>query len=330
MLRTLRVLGVLLVALFSAGAGPVIAEIREVPLFEPPNAGERVGGLRALGMLELPHMAVDGHRLTGLSGLAWDDDDGILYAISDKSILFHLRPRFLDGRLAGLDVLRALPLREADGTPLGRGRRDSEGLDILRGRNGKPGDAEIVVSFERFPRITRHRPDGTMVGEYRLPAPLNSPSRYQGRNDMLEAVCVDPGRGPLTAPERPLRGESETSTRIYALDGRSWRYTLAGVHRITAIECLGDGRLLVLEQSFTVLEQSVTLRLARLVGDGSEGSTVSAMTIASLDAARGHLIDNFEGLARHTGTRFFMVSDDNALFLQRQLLLYFELTLPSW
>jgi hypothetical protein len=45
----------------------------------------------------------------------------------------------------------------------------------------------------------------------------------------------------------------------------------------------------------------------------------------TLDAGMGHRVDNFEGLSRHRGNHFFMVSDDNDLFVQQTLLLYFEL-----
>ena len=120
-------------------------------------------------MLELPDVTVDGLRLSQLSGLAWDDDDGVLYAISDKGALFHLRPVIREGRLAGLQLLKAVPLREAEGKPLKGPRADSEGLDILKGRNGRNGDAELVVSFERFPRVVRYRPDSTVINEYPCP-----------------------------------------------------------------------------------------------------------------------------------------------------------------
>ena len=47
--------------------------------------------------------------------------------------------------------------------------------------------------------------------------------------------------------------------------------------------------------------------------------------MATLDSDHGLQIDNFEGLARHQSNRFFMVSDDNSVFIQRTLLVYFEL-----
>jgi len=47
--------------------------------------------------------------------------------------------------------------------------------------------------------------------------------------------------------------------------------------------------------------------------------------VAPLDSYQGLHLDNFEGLTRHHGNRFFMVSDDNDVFVQRTLLVYFEL-----
>ena len=69
----------------------------------------------------------------------------------------------------------------------------------------------------------------------------------------------------------------------------------------------------------------MTLRIATLVGDGGESVLAAVETVALLDTAQGYQIDNFEGLTRHKGNRFFMVSDNNDLFVQRTLLLYFEL-----
>src|SRR3989344_5163859 len=80
-------------------------ETRPVLLTERPGGAETSGRLHGLGMLELPDISVDGLRFSQLSGLAWDDDDGILYAISDKGALFHLRPVIREGRLTGLQLL---------------------------------------------------------------------------------------------------------------------------------------------------------------------------------------------------------------------------------
>ena len=325
--------GLIAIAILAISAGgyadtPTELETRSVALSENIKVGDRIGHIRFLGMLQLPNPTVDGMRLSQLSGLAWDDDDGILYAISDKGFLFHLQPVFENGVLTGLKLLKALHLREAGiNKPLKGSRADSEGLDILKGRNGHNGDAELIVSFERFPRIVRYRPDGYVIEEYPLPAPLNDARMYQDSNKMLESVCADSKLGILTVPEAPLKGERQGYTRIFSLDGRSWIYPIPEGNRISALECLGNNRVLVLESNITgVLGRlEVFLKLATLSPNASLAEPVLVETAVALDSGKGHQIDNFEGLARHRGNRFFLVSDDNDLFIQRSLLLYFEL-----
>ena len=84
--------------------------------------------------------------------------------------------------------------------------------------------------------------------------------------------------------------------------------------------------MLILERDFgRLLGRAVALRIATLLSDGTAESVATVATVALMDTAQGYQIDNFEGLARHKGNRFFMVSDNNDLFVQRTLLLYFEI-----
>ncbi len=347
---------------------PIVLDARPVPLADGLAPGERIGRLRFLGMLELPTLEIGesatapsvargprldpigesatapsvargprldpigNARLSQLSGLAWDDDDGILYAVSDKSWLFHLRPAFDGDVLRGVQLLGAAPLRElGSDSPLKRKRADPEALEILRGRNGRPGDAELLIGFERLPRIMRFRPDGTALGEQTLPAPLDNPRNYRSDNRMIEALCFDPQLGILVAPEVPLAGARDNEIRIYSLSGETWRYPLQPGHRITAMECLGNGEVLVLETDFGRLlaHSAIALRLVRLAPNSAANASLKVETLAQLDTARGYAIDNFEGLARHRGMRFFLVTDNNDLFFQRTLLLYVELLPPA-
>jgi hypothetical protein len=325
--------GLIAIAFLAISAGgyadtPTKLETRSVALSENIKVGDRIGHILFLGMLQLPNPKVGGMRFSQLSGLAWDDDDGILYAISDKGYLFHLQPAFENGVLTGLKLLKAVHLRElGSGKPLKGTRADSEGLDILKRRNGRKGDAELIVSFERFPRIVRYRPDGYAISEYPLPTPLNDARMYQNSNKMLESVCADSKLGILIVPEVPLKGEHQGVTRIFNLDRKFWVYPLPTGNRISALECLGNNRVLVLESNFTGLlgRLEVFLKLATLSPNASPTEPVPVETVVAFDSGKGHQLDNFEGLARHRGNRFFIISDDNDLFFQRTLLMYFEL-----
>jgi hypothetical protein len=311
---------------------PFALDARAVPLADQLAGGGRIGRLRFLGMLELPTLKIQDGRLSQLSALAWDDDDGILYALSDKAWLFHLRPQFQGDILRGVELLKAVPLRELGGTkPLRRKRADSEALDIVNGRNGKPGDAELVVGFERLPRSMRYRPDGTALSEQALPAPLNDPRNYRSDNKAIEALCVDADLGILVAPEVPLNTARDGTTHIYSRAGDAWRYPLEPGHRITAMECLGGGEVLVLETDFGRLlaHSAMALRRARLAPNPGGEADSEVETVVALDTGRNYALDNFEGLARHRGMRFFLITDNNDLFFQRTLLLYVELLPPG-
>jgi hypothetical protein len=307
---------------------PVTLDAHPAAFNDSLHDGDTIGRMRLHGMLDLPDVDVGDVRLSQLSGLAWDDHDRILYALSDKGALFQLRPIIVNDTLVGIRLLKAARLRAlGSDKPLRRWLSDAEGLDILNGRRDRRGDAELVISFEGVPRIWRYRPDGHAVSAYTLPAPLNDAKAYRDPNLMLESVCLDSELGILTAPEVPLRGERAGRTRIFDLTGKSWLYPLDRGNAISDMACLGDRNVLVLERSFGRLfgRNAIGLRRAKLPKQPSADEPVPVDTIAILDAAAGLAIDNFEGLTRYRGNYYFMVSDDNDNFFQRTLLLFFEI-----
>ena len=116
---------------------------------------------------------------------------------------------------------------------------------------------------------------------------------------------------------------------LFALDGRSWRYPLRVTPNASLVdmEALPDGRLMMLERGYGLMffPMIISLRYTRISADNA-GERLPVTTLAVLDSSRGWSVDNFEGLARHRGLKFFMVSDDNFNALQKTLLVYFEPT----
>lgn len=290
--------------------------------------GDRIGNIRILGLLQLPSFSVNNLRFAEFSDLAWDDDDGVLYAESDQGGLFWLQPVFTNSYLTDVKLIKALPLLELGKDKAVRWTRtDAEGMDIVNARNGRKNDAELVISFEREPRMLRYRTDGTAIRQYALPKPLDAIKNYHGANKALEAVCIDPDRGVLTVAEQPLRGERPGYTRIFDLQGKSWYFPATKNNGIVALECLGHGDILVLERDYLsiLVHTIITLKKIHLPAGLPDGATLSAETLVRLDDSNGLRLDNFEGLTRHRGNRYFMISDNNDNFLQRTLLLYFEI-----
>lgn len=320
---------VLLATMAAAGRAedaPLSLHAKTFDLCEPPTACTRVGKLRMLGTLEMSSNASNAIQLTGLSALAWDEDENLLYALSDHGTLFSLRPRFHNNQLINVTLAGFVSLIDPQTRkPLRWRRSDSEGLDLRNGHNGKKGDTELLVSFERQPRIVRYRPDGSYIADVPLADSLRDVARYRGGNTMLESVCQHPREGILTAPEAPLDNEIKTA-RLYRMDGDSWTFP-AGSGSIVALECLPDGDVLVMERDYSriSLRWIITLRRLHLPAGTPIDTSLSVENIAVFDSEQGLRVDNFEGLTRHRGNRFFMVSDDNGVFVQRTLLMYFEL-----
>ncbi len=306
-------------------------EATPISLADQVKPGDVYAGIRLLGALRLANAEIFGMRLCGLSGLAWDEDAHLLYAISDLGNLFHLRPEFDDqGYLSGLRPVAAHPLRDAAGAPLRAPFEDAEGLAIRNGDNGIPGDTELLVSFEVKPRVVRFSPKGRWRGEETLPLLLRDIRNYRDRNQALEAVTADPRWGVLVGTEAPLRDDRADRIRIFTRQGSFWNYPLGGApgSALVAMEALADGSLLTLERAFIAPLRPLVISLRRtepLPAPGTGQTLLKVADAAVFDSSRGWLLDNFEGLTHHRDRRFFMISDDNCNAWQTTLLVYFEL-----
>ncbi len=305
-------------------------EFRATPisLADQAGPGDVYAGIRLLGALRLANVEIKGLRLCGLSGLAWDEDEGLLYAISDMGGLFHLRPEFdAQGYLTGIQPMAAYPLRDELDRPIRSPYDDSEGLTLRNGDNQKLGDSELLVSFEVKPRIVRYSPTGLWKGEERLPAPLRDLRNYANSNQALEAVTLDPRWGVLVGTEAPLRQDPSGQIRIFRLDGRFWRYPLGNApgSALVAMEALPEGGLLTLERAFVAPLRPLIISLRQTELPAPEGNAPLKVTeVAVFDNSQGWLMDNFEGLTHYRDRRFFMISDDNCNAWQLTLLAYFE------
>jgi len=300
------------------------ASVKSVEFSNPYQVGEVYMGIRLRGTVELLGEVIDGFKVTELSGLAWDEDEGLLYAISDKGYLFHLQPVIENNVLTNVRSVAAYIFTTKKGKRFWL--RDSEGLAILNGHNGQRGDSQLVVSFERRPWIVRMTPQGKVSKIYRLPKILQEVQNYSGGNNaMLEAVTVHPKWGVLTAPEKPLKGNHQVV--IYSLAGQQWSFPLhsAPNSAVVALETLEDGSLLVLERAFVSVLQPLIISLRRVFLE-----TGKVELIAEFNDSKGWHLDNFEGLTHQRGNYFFMVSDDNESQFQRTLLSYFELVDQSF
>jgi hypothetical protein len=233
----------------------------------------------------------------GVSAIELDAEGSGFVALSDRAVLMRGRlARGADGAVTSVTA-EAAPLLDAEGAPLAGRRADSEGLAL-------GPDGALFVSFEGRARVRREAPDGPW------PLPVHPDWQALPRNASLEAVAVD-GEGRLLAiPEVPVDG----AFPVWRLDGAAWVVAFRVPQRdgfeVTGADVGPDGRLVVLERTFTGLGFRSRLRRFNLDGTGEE------VLLTTEAGAR----DNLEGVAVWAdagGLRATLVSDDNFRFFQR-------------
>lgn len=293
---------------------------RPIVVSEQVKNGGHFMGIQLLGSLALRGDSA----LAELSGLAWDEDEQLLFAISDQGRIVKLAPRFSDGHLSQVALLAAHPLLDRRGKPLRGGWSDAEGLTLENSANGIRGDSRLIISFERHHRIERYYPDGRWHSTLPFPRLLRQ-SDYRPKNNRgLEAVTLHPEYGILTGPELP-RGHH--APYLVNTSGRTWQYRFKeAAGALVALEALPNGDLILLERAYTSIFAPWVISLNRVrAADLARSQIVPTELIARFDSGQGWLTQNIEGLTRHQGMHFFMVSDDGNMPWAQTQLIYFKL-----
>lgn len=284
----------------------IAIEARAVPL--------GIGGATlAPGVRYAGGLVLRGPDLHGLSDLKIAPDpsgETRAWVVSDFGDLVRFTLRLdRNGRLTSADSGTSRALTGPDGAILTpKPNADAEGLALLP-------DGRVLVAFERDHRIWSYG-----VGGDSDPVAVATPVIALPDNEGLEGLAPA-GDGWLALAEGG-------GAWICAIDcvplgpsplipADNYRFT--GADRDPA----GDGWFVV--ERFYRPPLDMRVRVRRLSADG----VLSAPLIQLRPPAS---VDNFEGVAAvatPTGTRLYLLSDDNANPLQKTLLLAFDIPLPS-
>lgn len=280
--------------------------------------------INILAIVKLTNITINGLKASELSGLAWDNDENLLYALSDNGYVLHLQPVFEGTNLTDILLIDGYPLQDSRGNPLRWKQSDSEGLALLHGSNGITGDSELLVSFERNPRIIQYNTRGIYQKEIILPGILRDINNYRGENKSIEAIVIHPTHDILIGIEQPLNKNNPGKHDIYSVNGDHWEIPFSqiansGLSDMTTFE---NGDILLLERGFSGLWPSFEFSLQRLTINSQD---IVTETIAAFPSSNGFFDDNFEGITQYKNDYFFMVSDDNNHPFKRTLLIYFEI-----
>lgn len=265
-----------------------------------------------------------------LSGIAWDNDEKLLYAVSDAGLLYHLKLAIKNKHLNDMQVVYATRLKNKSNKRLRGKFSDAEGLSLVNGNNGKQGDSILIISFENKPRISRYSPQGEFLANISIPKYLKNRKNFRHTNKALESVTQHPVYGTLTAAEFPLKKDSMKSQTLYSSSGNQWHFPASSSKNsaITGLETLPNGDILVLERAWSNIFTPITINLRQLeINNCNDNNECPTRKIAKLSGADGWLLDNFEGLAHYDGNQYLMISDNNHNPLQSTILVLLEVNL---
>lgn len=245
----------------------------------------------------------------GLSGIEVYPDGNFL-AITDKGNFFKGIVVRKDGIIQSATILPPQPILDSKGNPLTGLNTNAEGMAI-----GTVG--EILIAFEGNHRIMLH--DSTTVAAQFLPK--HPDFRSLQPNSGLEALAINSEGIVVTIPERS--GMETRPFPVYVFDGVEWMQSTSiprkGAYLVTGADFGPEGRLYVLERSFSLLA-GFSSRIRRFTFTTDTLSNEETL----LENRTGRL-DNMEGISvwvDETGqTRLTLVSDDNFNPLLRTVLI---------
>lgn len=304
----------------AAGPDPIQISMRPVELDTRDPAVGHVGRLIFRGGYAL---TANDPRFGGWSDLDISDDGKRLTAISDRGYWLEAAvasdarggvAEIKDARLGYLLNLAGYRQPSISG--------DAEGLS-------RAPDGSFLVSFERRHRVWVYPPAEPPFSALPKPLPMPAEAIRMPENGGIEALVRLPG-GRLLALSEELTAPDGAHVGWLG-DGRSWSalaYVPGPDFKPTGAARLPDGDILVLERRFSRLSVPGA-RIVRVRADMIKpGVRIVGEELARIEPPLS--FDNFEGIATRIGPEgevfIYVMSDDNYFFLQRTLLLVFELT----
>ena len=266
-------------------------------------------------------------RFGGLSGLRWRD--GALWAVSDDGGLWRIATHESGGRLTGIASVATRHLTSEDGKPLpSKVEADAEALEM-----SADGRAFWVGFGRRILLRSYERAAGDGMDFTPVPAvsAVNRAMAGWPVNGGPEAIAgTAPDDGVILAEEAKGPDGSTLGLRLRpggrGPDIMRFGYRAPEGFKATDADFLPDGRLLVVNRRFSILEGVAAALTVVDLKDIRAGQILTGVEIARLQPPLN--VDNMEGLAVRDEagrTTIYLVSDDNFNPLQRTLLMKFAL-----
>lgn len=296
---------------------------KPISQFKPGSDQTVFGPLEFIGGIEF---SSNDSRVQSLSSIRFRPDGTSFVSVLDTGewLTGQIR-RDASGRLSGLSDVAVSPILMRDGRAGSKSASDAEGL-ALRG-------GEAFVSFEQQHRVDAYPDPGFEASKPSRNVNFLIPPHELRRNAGIETLVASPpsslfqgGLVVITESSRDKAGNLLAATVDGPLKGQ---FTVVRHDPYDATDgtFLPNGDLLLLERRFSFMG-GMGMRIRRIKGaDIRPGAVVDGEVL--IDVGADHAIDNMEGIDVVAGPdgspHLIVVSDDNGIFLQRNVMLEFRL-----
>ena len=278
---------------------------------------KREGSITILEEISLNFPRRGGVPFEGISDLAYDRENSILYMIGDRGYLYSFYIKLTPKKIKKLKYLNASHIKTPTKKII---KPDIEGLCLdNRGR--------LMVSFERRPRVKIISRGGQLIKNIKIPKFLRDRHIYRGKNKMLESICYHKKYKTLISAEYPIRYYKKRFQTIYSLKGKKWHFLTEKYRHsaVTAMEVMDDGNILIIERAYNGIYNPFYITLKKVYIDNCNSKNIcKTKVLATLSSSNGWGYNNFEGLTRVGKDRYLMVSDNNGHYFLSTVLVYFR------
>ena len=279
--------------------------------------GDEFMKITLLGSLYIKPLDSKDRLSREISGLAWDEDEQILYGISDDGYISHIRVSITNGILVNADVTHSYRLKDINGNIRKEKDADAEGLTLENSDNGKSGDSLLTVVLDNNTRLQQYSNKGDFVREIPLPDKFNALVSKQG-NIEVNSLSGNSRDGYFFITREAMGDGFHYLFNTLGISDRI-KYENPAATNIVGAEHIDSNNLLILDRQYESIIKPVTYCLRSL-----NLTSKNMNNIACFNNKKGWKLDNFEGLARRGDNNYFLISDDNESILQKTLLIYFR------
>jgi len=259
-----------------------------------------------INILDSKELKFSNSSVSELSALAYENDT--LYIVGDKGFLYNFKIKIKNQKIKKLSLKKVIKFKNKNLKRLKKEKRDSEGIALYK--------SNLLISFEKDPRVDLFSKNGQKIKNQKIPKQLRDIKNYKSKNKALEAVAYSKTYGVIIAPELPLKNKNKKYHTLYAKK-KKWKILACG--SLTSLEFMNKNELMILQREFNYLTRKRVITISKL-----NLKTNKYKVLAKLDSSKGWNIDNFEGVTKVGKKTYLMISDSNNSFLQKTLLVLFE------